>query len=188
VSQRHLIDYALNTIPGFFRRIRKGAVALLCLMVLLAAGFGYTLYAYPQLNIGPAQPIPFSHRIHAGVKRINCRFCHPFVERSASAGIPEVGKCLFCHEYIINTHPEIQKIQKYYNANEPIPWTRVFYLPDHVMFRHSPHIRAGLDCTECHGEVATADRLPAVEFEMGFCIRCHRKNDANMGCWLACHN
>jgi hypothetical protein len=27
-----------------------------------------------------------------------------------------------------------------------------------------------------------------VEFEMGFCIGCHRENKAQLDCWLACHN
>lgn len=188
MSRFDLDDFTLNKVPAFFRRIRKGAVLALALLIVLAVGFGYVLYAYPYKEIGPKQPIAFSHRLHAGVKGINCRFCHPFVERSAKAGIPEVGKCLYCHNYIINHHPEIQKEHAYYDAGRPVPWKRVFILSDHVFFRHQPHIRAGFDCTECHGDVAAGDRLPYVKFEMGFCIRCHQENEAPLGCWLACHN
>jgi hypothetical protein len=32
------------------------------------------------------------------------------------------------------------------------------------------------------------DRLPYHEFKMGFCIDCHRENNASVACWLACHN
>ena len=70
-------------------------------------------------GIGPAQPIPFSHRVHAGVKAIDCRFCHPFVERSENAGLPEVEKCFYCHEYIIPIHPEILKEKRYYTSGTP---------------------------------------------------------------------
>jgi hypothetical protein len=125
------------------------------------------------------------------VKQINCRFCPPFVERGARAGVPEVGKCLYCHNFIIPKHPEIRKEHDYFNTGEPVPWKRVFIAYDHVQFRHQPHVlRAGLDCVECHGDVAKMDRLPYVEFKMGFCINCHRKPEynANQQCWLACHN
>jgi hypothetical protein len=27
-----------------------------------------------------------------------------------------------------------------------------------------------------------------VNFKMGFCITCHKKKNANIDCWLACHN
>ena len=169
-------------------RIRPGAVVI-ALVTLGAAGlFCYLGVVYPLHQIGPKQPIPFSHRIHAGVKAINCRFCHPFVERSTHAGIPEVGKCLFCHNFIITRHPEIVKEHEYYNTGTPVPWKRLFVAKDFVFFRHQPHLLRGFDCSECHGYVQAMDRLPQHTFQMGFCIQCHRANDANISCWLACHN
>lgn len=188
MSRFDLETFLLETVPARLGRIRKGAVAYLAILVILFLGFAYVIWAYPYEQIGPEQPIPFSHRLHAGVKGINCRFCHPFVERSARAGIPEVGKCLYCHNHIIPQHPEIRKEHDYFNRGEPVPWKRVFMLSDHVFFRHQPHIRYGLECQQCHGEVQTGDRLPYVKFKMGFCIRCHQENEANLGCWLACHN
>ena len=181
-------DFVLVAIPAFLRRFRKGAALGIVVLVALLLLFAYVLYAYPAKDIGPEQPIPFSHRIHAGVKQINCRFCHSFVERSARAGIPEVGKCLYCHNFIIPWHPQIRKEHAYYDRGEPVPWKRVFYAYDYVQFRHQPHILRGFDCKECHGDVATMDRLPRVEFKMGFCIDCHRKNQASTECWLACHS
>ena len=169
------------------RRVRPGAVLWTFVVVLMAAAFIYTAFVYPGSRIGPEQPIPFSHRLHAGVKAIDCRFCHPFVDRSAAAGIPEVDKCLYCHRHIIPDHPQIRKEHWYYDNGIPIPWKRLFIAKDHVLFRHQPHILRGFDCTECHGDVKTMDRLPFHEFEMGFCIQCHRKNEANLACWLGCH-
>ncbi|MGD0230214.1 MAG: cytochrome c3 family protein [Syntrophorhabdales bacterium] len=144
--------------------------------------------AYPASRIGPAQPIAFSHRVHAGVKEINCRFCHPYVARSQDAGIPAVDKCFFCHTYVIPDHPEIRKEKAYLDEKRPVRWVRVFWVPDFVFFRHEPHVaRAGLDCSRCHGEVKGMDRLRRKDFEMGFCIACHREMGGELDCWLGCH-
>jgi hypothetical protein len=160
------------------------------LMLLGAALFAamFSLYFWPERDLGPAQPVSFSHRVHAGVKGINCRFCHPGVERSANAGLPAVAKCFFCHKYIIPNHPEIQKEERYLNTNTPVPWVRIFWVPDFVFFNHIPHVKwAKFDCAKCHGEIRTADRLRRVDFKMGFCIECHRKMNAQLDCWLGCH-
>lgn len=158
-------------------------------VIVLMAVMYYLFYILPQASMGPKQPISFSHRIHAGVKQINCRFCHPFVGRSQHAGIPAMEKCFFCHNYVIPLHPEIQKEKRYYESGNPVHWVRVFFVPDFVKFRHLPHIQFGkLDCSACHGQVETMDRLPKVDFQMGFCIGCHREKKAQLDCWLACHH
>jgi len=173
---------------GMDRHIRVGAVLLTLIALALTALSAYLLYNRTYGNIGPEQPIPFSHRLHAGVKAIDCRFCHPYVERSNRAGVPPVAKCLFCHEYIIPEHPEILKEHEYYNSGEPVPWVKLFVVFDFVQFRHQPHLLKGFDCTVCHGDVKKMDRLPYHQFKMGFCIDCHRINKANLSCWLGCHN
>ena len=155
-------------------------------LLLAIMFFFYT--AYPALQVGPVQPIPFSHRIHAGMKQIDCRFCHIGVERSQDAGMPAVEKCFFCHDYVIPDHPEIQKEKRYLEAKKPVPWVRVFWVPEFVFFRHEPHVAwAKLDCSHCHGDVRSMDRLQRVDFQMGFCIACHRKMNAELDCWLGCH-
>jgi hypothetical protein len=158
------------------------------LIIFLALGFLYFFYASPATNIGPEQPIPFSHRVHAGVKAIQCQFCHPYVGRSIHPGLPPVEKCLYCHNYIIANHPWIQKEHEYFNTQTPTPWKKVFYLPEHVLFNHERHIKKDIECTKCHGQIETMDRIRAKRFKMGFCIECHQQKEANLGCWLACHN
>jgi hypothetical protein len=149
----------------------------------------YLYYGYPEANIGPQQPIYFSHRVHAGVKQLNCRFCHPYVERSEHAGLPTMEKCFYCHKYIIPDHPQLVKEKQHYEAKDPVRWVRLFYVPDFVKFRHQPHIAWGkVDCAVCHGPVNTADRLRQVDFQMGFCINCHKERNAQIDCWLACHH
>ena len=34
------------------------------------------------------QPVPFSHKIHAGQLGMDCRYCHSFVEESGHANVP----------------------------------------------------------------------------------------------------
>jgi hypothetical protein len=155
--------------------------------ILLLTTMTYLYYFYPHRAIGPKQPIYFSHRIHAGTKEISCRFCHPFADRSQNAGIPPVGLCFFCHQYIIPQHPEIVKEREYYDSKTPVPWVRIYYIPDHVKFNHQPHIRNRVDCLVCHGNVKKYDRLVRVDFKMGFCVDCHRQKKAQLDCWLSCH-
>ena len=159
----------------------------LCCLGLVLAGL-YHFYLMPVKGLGPQQPIPFSHRVHTGVKEIQCEFCHPYVNRSSFPGIPPVEKCLYCHKYIIANHPEIKKEHRYFDSNTSTPWVKVNYLPEHVFFNHERHIKKEILCEQCHGKVETLDRLKDAEFKMGFCIACHKEKKANLDCWLACHN
>jgi len=169
------------------KRNRKIILLLGCSLLLLVL-FLYAFYIPPATDIGPEQPIPFSHRIHAGVKEIQCAYCHPYVARSNHPGLPPVEKCLHCHKYIIIKHPWIQKVHGYYNTQTPTPWKKVNYLAEHVLFNHQRHINSEIECRECHGAVETMDRIKGAQLQMGFCINCHQQKKANLGCWLACHS
>ena len=158
------------------------------LSVLLVIGFLYFFYVPPATRIGPEQPIPFSHRVHSGVKAIQCQFCHPYVGRSINPGIPPVEKCLYCHQYIIANHPWIRKEHEYFNTRTPTPWKKAFYLPEHVLFNHQRHIKKEIECQQCHGQIETMDRIRGKRFKMGFCVECHQSKAANLDCWLACHS
>jgi menaquinone reductase, multiheme cytochrome c subunit len=64
--------------------------------ILLLAGGGYAGTMFlgvtdPQtLNPGymPDQPVPFSHKIHAGELKMDCRYCHNTVDKAAHSAIP----------------------------------------------------------------------------------------------------
>lgn len=45
----------------------------------------------------PAQPIAFSHRLHAGDLKIQCLYCHSAAEKGRHAGIPSADTCMNCH-------------------------------------------------------------------------------------------
>lgn len=137
----------------------------------------------------PAQPIAFSHRIHAGENDIPCLYCHTYADRSAVAGVPSVQKCIGCHQIIKRDAPEILKVNDYWERKEPIPWIKVHNLPDFVYFSHKRHIRAGIECNSCHGNVAGMDVITRVSsLKMGWCIDCHMSHNVKNGrdCWT-CH-
>jgi len=144
-------------------------------------------YFYPQ-KIGMEQPIPFSHRLHAGEKKISCFMCHDTAPKAANAGLPPVETCMLCHQTIIIHYPEIEKVRNHFFENKPIEWKKVFDLPDFVYFNHSVHIQRGIDCSECHGNVNKMDRVEDVKdiINMGFCLDCHKKNNATTDCFT-CH-
>jgi hypothetical protein len=178
---------SLNSPLSALKRSKMSIYLTMCSLLLVLL-FLYYFYIPPATEIGPEQPIPFSHRIHVSVKQIQCAFCHPYAGRSNHPGIPPVEKCLFCHKYIIPNHPEIRKEHRYFNTRTPTPWRKANYLPEHVLFSHQRHIKKEVTCQECHGAVERMDRIKGVDFKMGFCIACHEKKKANLDCWLACHN
>jgi hypothetical protein len=161
---------------------------LFALLVLAAVTLSL-YYRYPQRATGAEQPIPFSHRVHAGEKEISCRFCHPYVDRSRSAGLPSLQKCFYCHWFIVPLPPQLEEARKSLEQKKPVAWTRVYFVPDHVEFRHQPHIElAEIACAVCHGPVETLDRLRPASFKMGFCVDCHKRLKAPLDCWLSCHH
>lgn len=135
----------------------------------------------------PVQPIPFSHKLHAGVNGIHCRYCHRQVADSRLAGIPSVADCRSCHLYISQDAPQIKILMGYWYRQEPIAWVKVNTLPDHVYFPHMMHIRASIDCSHCHGNVASMEQITrTASLKMGWCLGCHRTHKASIDCWT-CH-
>ena len=166
----------------------KGPLMWVTICGLLVLAFLYVFYASPAMQVYPAQPIAFSHRLHSGHKAIDCYYCHPYVAKSNHPGLPPVEKCLHCHNYIIANHPEIRKEHDYYNTGTPTPWKKVYYLAEHVLFNHHRHVKREFACEKCHGEVKQMDRLQSHRFKMGFCVECHQENKGPLDCWLACHS
>jgi len=167
------------------RWVLPAALVAATSLLMVATAMGYYWY-YPSL-IGQEQPIAFSHRFHAGEKRVSCILCHPGVIDTARAGVPPLETCMLCHKHIIVTYPEIEKLREHYEKRIPVEWVKVNALPDFVYFDHSVHIRKGFDCGKCHGDVAGMDRVTApYDLVMGFCVQCHRDEDFSHDC-LVCH-
>lgn len=167
----------------------KGLISVGILVVLLAVGGGLSFMYHLGDNIGyaPVQPIPFSHKIHAGDNQIECRYCHSNVDKAPHASIPPMETCMNCHKVVKTDSPHIQKLTKHYYTQDPIEWIKVHDLPDHAFFNHKRHIKAGVDCSTCHGDVAKMDKIEQVEaLNMGFCVSCHKENNAPLDC-VTCH-
>ena len=149
-------------------------------------------------NYTPAQPIAFSHKVHAGMNGVDCNYCHSSARKSKHSGIPSANVCMNCHTYINEgSIAGTKEIQKIYDAigfdpttrtyiegyeQKPIEWIRIHNLPDHAYFNHSQHVVAGgLECQECHGPVEEMDVLYQYsELTMGWCIDCHRETEVQM--------
>ncbi|MYN65726.1 MAG: cytochrome c3 family protein [Acidobacteria bacterium] len=145
--------------------------------------------AVGQLDAVPPgeQPIAFSHARHVEQAGVDCQFCHAYARRGPVAGIPSVERCVGCHRSILTERPEIVKVLDYWEQGTPIPWIRVHDLPDYVRFSHKAHVRTGIDCAECHGDVARMDIASQVEsLSMGWCVDCHTAREASRDC-LVCH-
>lgn len=152
---------------------------------------------------GPKQPIPFSHKHHAGQFKIECLYCHAGTDKSSAAGVPSVELCMGCHSQFPTEYDEIEGIRilkQHWEEKKPIEWVQIHRLPEHVQFRHNRHVQAGVACQTCHGPVEQIDKLhlvpdtkmgylvPVAKLEMGWCISCHRQNhqQASQDC-LKCH-
>ena len=167
----------------FKKLFKKKSVGALFLGVFFA---GMCLFVYLLTNnkisllynkgYAPDQPIPFSHKLHAGEYKIDCRYCHAGVEASKSSSLPSLNVCMNCHRMVKTESPWIKKITEAYNENKPVAWQKVHLLPDFVRFSHFHHIKAGKDCRTCHGEVEKMDTLrQESNLSMGWCVNCHRQ-------------
>lgn len=168
-------------------RYRRWEYICAGVLVLLAVGVFVGMVWFPVSGLGPEQPIPISHRLHAGTKGISCLMCHQTVADTPRAGIPSLETCMLCHSRIIIHYPPIEKLRKAYFDGEPLHWKKVYQLPDFVFFDHSVHLHRSVDCERCHGNVSGMDRMTRnQEFTMGFCITCHREYKAKTDCY-GCH-
>mgnify|MGYP002051071836 FL=1 len=119
------------------------------------------------VNVGhqPKQPVPFSHKLHAGQLKMDCRYCHNTVERAGHAAIPPTATCGNCHGGSRTTKGErdlgivrgdstlLKPIRVSLETNDPVLWERVHDLPDFVYFNHSAHVNKGVSCVSCHGRI-----------------------------------
>lgn len=146
------------------------------------------LYFQSPQGRAPAQPIAYSHKLHAGDLKINCFFCHDSARRSPVAGVPSVQRCIGCHNIMQTDTPEIQKLKAAWEEKKPIEWIRVHKLPEFTMFNHKRHVKAGVSCQTCHGPVETMEVVrQEAPLTMGWCLDCHKENKAPTDCYT-CHH
>lgn len=163
--------------PPWFDQLVKVGGALAGLGGLHFIAVVYLGFSPRTTDVGyqPEQPIPYSHRLHAGDLAIDCRYCHTTVEVSAHASIPPAETCMNCHRTVRTNSPNLELLRKSYESGKPIRWVRVHDLADFSYFNHSAHVTRGIGCVSCHGRV---DRMDVVyqdqRLSMGWCLECHR--------------
>jgi Cytochrome c7 and related cytochrome c len=136
---------------------------------------------------GPAQPLPFSHKDHAGTLKLQCKMCHPSPDPGESMTIAPSKVCMQCHSAIKADSPAIQKLAQYDSQGKPVPWVRIYEIPAWVEFSHRAHIAAKNTCEDCHGKVVERDVLyREVNLNMGTCMDCHAGKRAPTACNF-CH-
>ena len=152
-----------------------GAVFILLGSLWVLAEINRSAYNTGQF-VERQQPVQFSHKHHVADDGIDCRYCHPSVETSNSAGIPPTKTCMNCHTQIWADSPYLEPVRESWRTGRPIEWTRVHDLPDYAYFNHSIHVAKGVGCSTCHGRI---DLMPAVyqaaSLQMEWCLSCHRQ-------------
>jgi mono/diheme cytochrome c family protein len=198
-----------KTIPIWQAFVKNQFLMLVtAIFLLLASGyfvFGWMMQLGIDQGYEPVQPIHYSHKIHAGDNKIDCKYCHSSARVSKTSGIPALNVCMNCHksifEYNGDTTPEYTKefydaeINKLYAAagwddagqqytgdTQPVKWVRIHNLPDFVYFNHSQHITVGAqECQTCHGPVEEMEVMYQYSpLTMGWCLDCHKTTNVKV--------
>jgi len=135
----------------------------------------------------PEQPLPFSHKTHAGVG-VACKQCHPMPDPGDFATIARPPVCMTCHANVKTDSPHIKKLAEFHAAGKRLPWAPVYRIPDWVSFSHKKHTAVeGITCASCHGPVAERAVLQREkDLSMAACMDCHNAKKASNHC-LFCH-
>lgn len=151
-----------------------GAVFILGALLWLLVTVNRSPYVTRE-GVARAQPVPFSHKHHVQGLGIDCRYCHTSVEEAAFAGLPPTKTCMTCHTQIWADSPMLEPVRSSLRTGQALRWTRVYDLPDFVYFDHSIHVKKGVGCVTCHGQV---DAMPLMwqthSLHMEWCLECHR--------------
>lgn len=174
--------------PRWVNRFLLLLGAVIGIGVIYAGALGGLVTDPVTLNIGyePRQPVPFSHALHAGELRMDCRYCHNTVFDAAQAAIPPTATCINCHSpadeegqtalaSVRSDSDRLRPIHDSWATGQSMDWIRVHNLPQFVFFNHAAHVNSGVSCVTCHGRI---DQMETVhqerELSMAWCIECHR--------------
>ena len=159
-------------------------IVILAVAVPVAAGLLF-LDSFREVE----QPIAFSHLLHIDAVGLECTDCHLFAETGVRATIPNLETCSSCHEDASGSE-DIDRLLALAEAGTPIPWQKVYWVPDHVYFSHRRHTAmAEIACDVCHGDAGTREQpfsRPLVALTMDQCMDCHYETGASNDC-IACH-
>ena len=112
--------------------VKNQFLVIVSVLFLMLGGayfvYGFLMQVGVDQGYAPIQPIHYSHRIHAGDNKIECKYCHSSARKSKTSGIPSLNVCMNCHksigevadatqaegvaEYGVDYNKEIQKLYK----------------------------------------------------------------------------
>ncbi len=97
-------ERAEKRIP-IWKAFAQNQFLVLVTAIFLLLGSAYFAYGW-MMQVGvdqgyaPIQPIHYSHKIHAGDNKIECKYCHSSARVSKHSGIPSLNVCMNCHKSI----------------------------------------------------------------------------------------
>ena len=151
---------------------------------LLTAVAGVLYVTHPKVqNIGyqPEQPVPYSHKLHAGSMGMDCTYCHYTVTKASFAAVPPTEVCMNCHAQVRKESKKLEPIRKSYETGKPVEWLKIHKLPDYVYFNHQAHVTSGVSCVSCHGRIDQMVEVRQVQpLNMSWCLACHRDPAPNI--------
>src|SRR5262249_26966087 len=130
----------------------------------VAGAAGYC-HSPPHTGLrGPrAQPVAPRPRPPPPPDGIARPYCPHLLARTPLAGVPPTETCMNCHAQVWTSALQTEPVRVSYFEDRPIVWRRVHALPDHVFFNHAIHVRRGVECVRCHGDVGLATRVSKQE-------------------------
>lgn len=167
---------SLNKLP-----LVLGVAGILLPTAAVAGVWYYFSPRFTDVGYRPIQPVPYSHKLHAGDLQIDCRYCHASVELSSVANVPPTQVCMNCHKLVKRDSELLKPIRDSAQSGRPMQWLRVHKLPDYAYFNHRVHVRSGVGCASCHGRVDQMEVVQQVEpLSMSWCLDCHRDPKPNL--------
>lgn len=163
--------------PAWTNKIPAAALTGLVLLGGLVTFVVWYYFSPKHTDVGyqPVQPVPYSHKLHAGEMGMDCRYCHVGVEKSAHATVPPTQTCMNCHNVVRKDSPKLAPVRDSWANNTPVEWKKIHKIPDYAYFDHSRHVNRGVGCVECHGRIDQMEVVRQVQpLSMSWCLDCHR--------------
>jgi hypothetical protein len=135
---------------------------------------------------GGAQPLRFSHRVHAGDEAIDCADCHLGAESDEEPGMPVLAQCQLCHKNLDAEKPEERRVTALFGDGKFLA-QHAARLPDEVIFSHRKHVASIDDCAQCHAGILTNESIDdSISVTKDACSTCHQQHDVAGDC-ATCH-
>ncbi|MCB9870071.1 MAG: hypothetical protein H6837_09460 [Planctomycetes bacterium] len=158
--------------------------------VLIALGsvaLGACLFPLPNSRTEVETPSPFSHAVHVGQQKLECRLCHHSMIEGETPTMPGPQVCRVCHAKVDQNKAPVHRLAAYFGGDAQFRRARTNAPHGDVHFSHRHHGSAAkLSCADCHGDVSTRKGLPPTVTAKATCMGCHAERGASNDC-ATCH-